>query len=126
MPSSGPGLSRSKRAFSVDDARVSDITTNKVVTTTGRRFRHDACIWAAGMRAPSTARQGGLEVDAGAQNVPKRRSERRIVRCASDRWSHRKMWNDYCERSEVHPLYSATLSRVTSFDGKSSTVDAGF
>jgi hypothetical protein len=32
----------------------------------------------------------------------------------------------YCERSEVHPLYSAILSRVTSFDGKSSTVEAGF
>ena len=32
----------------------------------------------------------------------------------------------YCERSEVHPLYSATLSRVTSFEGRSSTVDAGF
>src|SRR6267378_4047470 len=35
-------------------------------------------------------------------------------------------WRDYCDRSEVHPLYSAILSRVTSFDGKSSTVEAGF
>src|SRR6266481_9166305 len=35
-------------------------------------------------------------------------------------------WRGYCERSEVQPLYSATLSRVTSFDGKSSTVEAGF
>src|SRR5438552_3245850 len=32
----------------------------------------------------------------------------------------------YCVRSEVQPLYSPTLSRVTSFDGSSSTVDAGF
>jgi hypothetical protein len=38
----------------------------------------------------------------------------------------RRRKSGYCERSEVHPLYSATLSLVTSFDGKSSTVEAGF
>src|SRR5947208_16201773 len=35
-------------------------------------------------------------------------------------------WRGYCERSDVHTLYWAILSRVTSFDGTSSTVDAGF
>jgi hypothetical protein len=40
--------------------------------------------------------------------------------------THGWRWRGYCERSEVHPLYSAILSRVTSFDGKSSTVEAGF
>jgi NADH dehydrogenase FAD-containing subunit len=48
----------------VDNERVSEITGNEVVTASGRRFRHDMCIWAAGMRAPSIARKGGLEVDA--------------------------------------------------------------
>ncbi|MER8400454.1 FAD-dependent oxidoreductase [Mesorhizobium sp. M1348] len=47
-----------------DDERVSEITASEVVTANGRRFAHDICIWAAGMRAPSIARQGGLEVDA--------------------------------------------------------------
>lgn len=48
----------------VDDERAIEITASEVVTASGRRFPHDICIWAAGMRAPSIARQGGLEVDA--------------------------------------------------------------
>jgi NADH dehydrogenase FAD-containing subunit len=48
----------------VDNERVSEIRANEVITTTERRFPHDICILAAGMRAPSIARQGGLEVDA--------------------------------------------------------------
>lgn len=48
----------------VDDERVSEIRENELTTPTGRSFPYDICIWAAGMRAPSIARQAGLEVDA--------------------------------------------------------------
>ncbi|THK34339.1 hypothetical protein EHS39_30855 [Ensifer sp. MPMI2T] len=47
----------------VDDERVSEITASEVVTANGRRFTHDVCIWAAGMRAPAIARQAGLTVN---------------------------------------------------------------
>jgi NADH:quinone reductase (non-electrogenic) len=48
----------------VDDERVSEIRANELITAGGRSFPYDICIWAAGMRAPSIARQAGLEVDA--------------------------------------------------------------
>jgi NADH dehydrogenase FAD-containing subunit len=48
----------------VDGERVSEITEHEAITVTGRRLPYDICIWAAGMRAPSIARQAGLEVDA--------------------------------------------------------------
>ncbi|MGR9327469.1 NAD(P)/FAD-dependent oxidoreductase (plasmid) [Rhizobium leguminosarum] len=48
----------------VDNERVSEITASEVVTANGRRFTYDVCIWAAGMRAPSIAREAGLTVDA--------------------------------------------------------------
>ena len=48
----------------VDNERVSEIKANELVTAGGRSFPYDICIWAAGMRAPSIARQAGLAVDA--------------------------------------------------------------
>ncbi|EJC84280.1 Pyridine nucleotide-disulfide oxidoreductase [Rhizobium leguminosarum bv. trifolii WSM2297] len=48
----------------VDNERVSEITASEVVTANGRHFTFDVCIWAAGMRAPSIAREAGLTVDA--------------------------------------------------------------
>ncbi|RUM23856.1 FAD-dependent oxidoreductase [Rhizobium vallis] len=48
----------------VDNERVSEITASEVVTANGRHFAYDVCIWAAGMRAPSIAREAGLTVDA--------------------------------------------------------------
>jgi len=48
----------------VDNERVTEIKANELVTAGGRSFPYDICIWAAGMRAPSIARQAGLAVDA--------------------------------------------------------------
>jgi NADH dehydrogenase len=48
----------------VDDERVTEIRADEVITESGRHFPCDLCIWAAGMRAPAIAREGGLEVDA--------------------------------------------------------------
>lgn len=48
----------------IDGERISEITAERVATATGRQFAYDICIWAAGMRAPSLARQAGLDVDA--------------------------------------------------------------
>lgn len=47
----------------IDNERVREIGASEVVTTTGRRFPYDICIWAAGMRAPPIARQAGIEVN---------------------------------------------------------------
>lgn len=49
----------------VDNERVVEVRSAKVVTATGRSLPYDICIWAGGMRAPSIAKAAGLEVDAG-------------------------------------------------------------
>lgn len=48
----------------IDNESISEVGTTDVVTVKGRRLPYDICIWAAGMRAPSIARQAGLAVDA--------------------------------------------------------------
>jgi NADH dehydrogenase len=48
----------------IDNERVQEVKATEVVTTGGRSVPYDICIWAAGMRAPSIARQSGLQVDA--------------------------------------------------------------
>jgi NADH:ubiquinone reductase (H+-translocating) len=47
----------------VDNERVTEIESDAVITTSGQRFPFDICVWAAGMRAPTIARQAGLAVD---------------------------------------------------------------
>jgi NADH:quinone reductase (non-electrogenic) len=48
----------------IDNERVQEVRATEVVTTGGRSIPYDICIWAAGMRAPSIARQSGLQIDA--------------------------------------------------------------
>jgi NADH dehydrogenase FAD-containing subunit len=43
---------------------ISAVAASELVTVKGRRIPFDICIWAAGMRASSIAKQAGLEVDA--------------------------------------------------------------
>ncbi len=48
----------------IDNESIAEVRATEVVTVKGRRLPYDICIWAAGMRAPSIARQAGLGVDA--------------------------------------------------------------
>jgi NADH dehydrogenase FAD-containing subunit len=48
----------------IDHERVGEVKATEVVTLKGHRVPFDICIWAGGMRAPSIAREAGLDVDA--------------------------------------------------------------
>jgi len=47
----------------MDHERIDEVRATEVVTASGRRLPYDICIWAGGMRAPSTAKDAGLAVD---------------------------------------------------------------
>jgi NADH dehydrogenase FAD-containing subunit len=48
----------------IDHQSITEVTATDVVTVNGLRFPFDICILAAGMRAPSIAKEAGIEVDA--------------------------------------------------------------
>jgi len=47
----------------IDNESVHAVHATQIVTRNGRRIPFDVCIWAAGMRAPSLAREAGISVD---------------------------------------------------------------
>ncbi|WBL80627.1 FAD-dependent oxidoreductase [Bradyrhizobium xenonodulans] len=48
----------------VDNERITEVKNDEVISSSGRHFPFDVCIWSAGMRAPALAKQAGLAVDA--------------------------------------------------------------
>jgi NADH dehydrogenase FAD-containing subunit len=48
----------------IDHERIGEVSPTEVVAVNGRSFPYNICIWSAGMRAPSIAKEAGLEVDA--------------------------------------------------------------
>jgi NADH:quinone reductase (non-electrogenic) len=48
----------------IDHESVAEVKTAEVVTINGLRLPFEICVWATGMRAPSIAKEAGLEVDA--------------------------------------------------------------
>jgi NADH dehydrogenase len=48
----------------IDHESVAEVKAAEVVTINGLRLPFDICVWATGMRAPSIAKEAGLEVDA--------------------------------------------------------------
>jgi NADH dehydrogenase FAD-containing subunit len=48
----------------IDHERIGEVRATEVVAINGRSFPYDICIWAAGMRASSIAKEAGLAVDA--------------------------------------------------------------
>jgi NADH dehydrogenase len=48
----------------IDHERIGEVRATEVVAINGRCFPYDICIWAAGMRASSIAKEAGLAVDA--------------------------------------------------------------
>jgi NADH dehydrogenase FAD-containing subunit len=47
----------------IDSESVEEVREAQIITRSGRRIAFDVCIWAAGMRAPSLAREAGISVD---------------------------------------------------------------